>query len=264
MPFAVMGDHESVSAKASWDAELYEAKHSFVWKLGQGVVDLLDPKPGERILDLGCGTGHLTDQIAQRGAEVVGIDASPDMIGQARQNFPQLRFHLENAGEMKFEDEFDAVFSNAALHWMTDAGKIAAAISHALRRNGRLVAELGGRRNIGHIEDAIESVLSHFETVAMPKSRTYFPSIGEYGAILDANGLEVRFAQLFDRPTPLEGTNGMEDWIRQFKWYYFEQLPPERRRKALDEVLDVLRPILWREDGWIADYRRLRVVAIKL
>jgi trans-aconitate methyltransferase len=258
-----IGDHESVSARANWDAELYEAKHSFVWKLGQGVIDLLDPMPSERILDLGCGTGHLTDQIAQRGVDVLGIDASPDMIGQARQNFPQLRFKLENAGEMKFEDEFDAVFSNAALHWMTDVERVAAAISRALRRNGRLVAELGGRRNIGHIEDAIESVLSHFETVTMPKSRTYFPSIGEYSSILEANGLEVRMAQLFDRPTPLEGPKGMEDWIRQFKWYYFEQLPPERRKQALDEVLDVLRPILWRENGWIADYRRLRIVAIK-
>jgi hypothetical protein len=146
---------------------------------------------------------------------------------------------------------------------MTDVERVAAAISRALRRNGRLVAELGGRRNIGHIEDAIESVLSHFETVTMPKSRTYFPSIGEYSSILEANGLEVRMAQLFDRPTPLEGPKGMEDWIRQFKWYYFEQLPPERRKQALDEVLDVLRPILWRENGWIADYRRLRIVAIK-
>ena len=255
---------ESVGAKASWDPELYEAKHSFVWKLGQGVIDLLDPMPGERILDLGCGTGHLTDQIAQRGADVLGVDASPDMIGQARQNFPKLRFQLENAGEMKFENEFDAVFSNAALHWMTDAENVASAVSRALRRNGRLVAELGGRRNIGRIEDAIESVLARFETVTMPKSRTYFPSIAEYSSVLEASGLEVRFARLFDRPTLLEGANGMEDWIRQFKWYYFEQLPSERRRKALDEVLDVLRPILWREDGWTADYRRLRIVAIKV
>jgi len=261
---SAIGDHKSVSAKASWDPELYEAKHSFVWKLGQALIDLLDPKPGERVLDLGCGTGQLTAQVAERGAEVVGLDASPDMIGQARQNFPHLSFLLENAGEMKFNDEFDAIFSNAALHWMTEADRVAGAMVRALKRSGRLVAELGGRRNIGHIEDAIESVLQRFEAPALPKSRTYFPSVGEYSSILEVNGLEVRFVQLFDRPTALEGAKGMEDWIRQFKWYYFEGLAPERRRQALDEVIEVLRPILWRGDRWYADYRRLRVEAVKI
>src|SRR3569833_32276 len=107
-----------MGAKTSWDAELYEANHAFVWQLGQGVIDLLDPKPGERILDLGCGTGQLTKQIAERGADIIGVDASPDMIGQARQNFPGIQFSLQDAAEMAFNAEFDAVFSNAALHWM--------------------------------------------------------------------------------------------------------------------------------------------------
>lgn len=252
-----------VSAKTSWDTELYEARHNFVWKLGAGLLELLAPKPGERILDLGCGTGHLTHLIAQQGGEVVGVDASPEMIGQARQNFPDLNFVLQNSASMRFDEEFDAIFSNAALHWMLDAGPVAAAMAKALRPGGRLVAEFGGKGNIAQIERAIHSVLSRYSEGALPATRTYFPSIAEYTAVLESNGLEVRFAQLFDRPTPLEGPDGMADWIRQFKWYYFEPLPPAPRKAALAEVAERLRPSLHHENGWFADYRRLRIIAVK-
>ncbi len=228
------------------------------------MIDLLDPKPGERILDVGCGTGQLTRKIADRGAEVAGLDSSPEMIGQARQNFPDLQFMLENAGNMEFQDEFDAVFSNAALHWMKNARQVANAISRALRKNGRLAVEFGGKRNIGQIEDAIEAVLVRYCGTVLPETRTYFPSVAEYSTILEASGLEVRYAYLFPRPTPLEGANGMEDWIRQFKWYYFEPLIPEQQKSALAEVIEELRPILYGEDGWVADYRRLRIMAVKI
>ena len=253
-----------MSAKTSWDAELYEAKHNFVWKFGSGVVDLLGPKPGERILDLGCGTGQLTQKIADCGAEVVGFDSSPEMIGQARQNFPNIRFVLGNAAEMSFNQEFDAVFSNAALHWMMAADDVVRGITAALRPGGRLTAEFGGKGNIAHILTAIETVLvRYFGAGSIPAGRTYFPSIAEYGALLEQRGLELQLGQLFDRPTPLEGGSGMEDWIRQFKWYYFEGLPREQRSKALAEVIEELRPNLWDGTQWIADYRRLRIVAVK-
>jgi trans-aconitate methyltransferase len=254
----------SVATKSSWDTELYEAKHNFVWKFGAGVVELLDPKSGERILDLGCGTGQLTAKIAESGAQVTGLDASPEMIGQARQNFPDLTFVLGNGTEMPFRSEFDAVFSNAALHWMTDAEGVAGRIALALRPGGRLVVEFGGKGNIAHILNAIHTVLPHFnDGAAIPASRTYFPSIAEYGSLLEAAGLEVRTAWLFDRRTPLEGANGMENWIRQFKWYYFESLPRDRREQALTATIEVLRPHLWDGDHWVADYRRLRIVAVK-
>ena len=252
-----------MTAKSTWDAELYEAKHGFVWQLGQGVLDVLDPQPGERILDIGCGTGQLTQQIADRGAQVIGLDASPEMIGQARQNYPHLKFVLENVTEMDFSDEFDAIFSNAALHWVLDAESAAGAMAGALRKHGRLVAEFGGHGNIREIVNAIESVILRYMGTA-PASLSYFPSIGEYASLLEARGLEVRFASLFDRPTPLEGPQGMENWIRQFKWYYFKALPVTQQRQALTEVIDELRPRLYRDDGWIADYRRLRVVAVKV
>src|SRR5579875_917330 len=186
----------------AWNPELYEARHSFVWQLGEGVIELLDPKPGEKILDLGWGPGHLTQNSAEQGAEVTGLDASPEMIGQARQNYPGLRFVLQDAAAMRFDCEFDAVFSNAALHWMLDAGSVARAVARALRPAGRLVAELGGKGNIAQIEHAIATVAARYHDTPPPK-RTFYPSLGEYSGLLESCGLETRMAQLFDRPTPL-------------------------------------------------------------
>lgn len=250
------------SSKPSWDAELYEARHAFVWQFGESLIELLDPKPGERILDVGCGPGQLTHKIAERGAEVIGLDASPEMIGQARQNYPRLQFVLEDATAMQFDREFDAVFSNAALHWMLDANAVAAGIARALRRGGRFVAELGGKGNISQIESAIETVLAQYLNT-LPDRRTFFPSVAEYATLLESCGLEVRSALLFDRPTPLEGPQGMENWIRQFKWYYFEPLTHARRGPALQETLELLRPKLFCGGLWQADYRRLRIVGVK-
>ncbi len=247
-----------------WDAELYEARHGFVWQFGQGLIEILKPKTGERILDVGCGTGQLTEQIAASGATVVGLDSSPDMIGQARQNFPRLSFVLESVTKMTFLNEFDAIFSNAALHWVLDASAAAQAMGRALRKGGRFVAELGGQGNIQTIERAIVSTVARYLGDNLPASNNYFPSVGEYASLLEAAGFEVRTAELYDRPTPLEGDRGMANWIRQFKWFYFEALPPERRQQALEEVLEDLAPELRKASIWVADYRRLRLTATKL
>jgi trans-aconitate methyltransferase len=255
--------HRVVAPQNTWNTELYEAKHDFVWKLGQGALDLLNPQPGERILDLGCGTGHLTNRIAESGAQVVGVDASPDMIGQARQNFPKLRFSLQDAAALTYREEFDAVFSNAALHWMLEPGRVVASIAGSLRAGGRFVAEMGGKGNIRLIVDAIETVVRQYGSGQVVPSRNYFPSIQEYTSILEAHGFEAVYARLFDRPTPLEGEDGMENWIHQFKWYYFEALPQAERQRALAEAIEQLRPHLYKDTGWFADYRRLQFVAIK-
>ena len=252
------------STSTAWNAELYEARHGFVWQFGQGVFELLAPQRGERILDLGCGTGQLTEKIAVSGANVLGLDSSPEMIAQARQNYPKLQFVLQDAAAMTFSDEFDAVFSNAALHWMLDAERVAQGMARALRAGGRLIAELGGKGNIARIESALRDVLPRHYGANVPRSRTFFPSVGEYSAILESHGLEVRMAELFDRPTPLEGADGMENWLRQFSWYHFEVLEKGARERALAEVVEALRPSLFGENGWWADYRRLRVVAVKM
>ncbi len=250
-------------SRGGWDAELYEARHSFVWHFGQELLAWLDPKPGERILDLGCGTGHLTAKIAEAGADVIGLDASPAMIGQARQNFPHISFVLQDAARMTFLQEYEAVFSNAALHWMPDLDAVVHRVHDALKSGGRFVAEMGAAGNVLTIERAIESVARRYLANAMPAKRTYYPSIEECRALLSNHGFQVEMAEAFDRPTPLEGEAGMENWIRQFKLYYFEALPQPDAAKAIREVAEELRPIAFRDGQWIADYRRLRFKAIK-
>ncbi len=249
---------------SSWDTELYEAQHSFVWKMGEELLETLAPQPGERILDLGCGTGQLTSAIAESGATVLGLDSSPDMIGQARQNYPRLHFLLQDASAMNFDAEFDAVFSNAALHWMRNAPAVAASMARCLRQGGRLIAEFGGKGNINEIERAVRDVLSRYLDAALPPNRTYFPALGEYAKLLEDQGFEVRSAFLFDRPTPLKGERGLEQWIRQFIFYYFEPLDSKQQTQALGEVIEQLRPTRYSDGVWTADYRRLRLFAVKL
>ncbi len=249
--------------KQTWNTELYEGRHSFVWQLGEGVFELLRPKSGEQILDLGCGTGQLTHRIAQAGAQVTGVDSSPDMIGQARQNFPGLTFVLRDAAELQFDTQFDAVFSNAALHWMLDARAVAHGVARALRAGGRFVAEMGGKGNNTCIQAALRNVVPRYSTGKPPSAKTYFPSVGEYAGILEAAGFDVRMAELFDRPTPLEGEQGMANWLRQFSWYSFESVPTPLREKALTDVVDQLRETRYQNGQWSADYRRLRFIAVK-
>ncbi len=253
-----------MARRSGWDSELYEAQHSFVWKMGEELLTTLDAQPNEHILDLGCGTGQLTNAIAETGADVLGLDSSPDMVGQARQNFPRLSFKLQDACAMSFKGEFDAVFSNAALHWILDAPLVIDRIAEALRSGGRLVAELGGKGNISRIEGAIREVLTTYSEGEEPPSRYYFPSIGEYAGLLEERGFEVRSAALFDRPTRLEGPHGMEEWIRQFASHSFDRLTAINQARALEEVISLLRSTLWRDGVWTADYRRLRVHAVRL
>ncbi len=257
-----------MAAVNRWDTELYEAQHSFVWQMGRGLLETLAAKPGERILDVGCGTGHLTAEIAAPGATVIGLDSSPDMIGQARQNFPPshhpgLSFMLADALAMQFENEFDAIFSNAAVHWMLDSEAVARALARALKPGGRLVIECGGKGNIATIETAITRVFGRMG-VPLPPSRTLFQSVSSFASILERNGLEVLTANLFHRPTLLAGDRGMEQWLNQFAAYYFETVPSEQRRKAVVDVVEELRPSLFRDGEWRADYRRLRVSGHKL
>ncbi|HUA17815.1 MAG TPA: methyltransferase domain-containing protein [Bryobacteraceae bacterium] len=245
----------------AWDAQRYQDKHSFVWRYGATLLDLLDPRPGQRILDLGCGTGQLTAQIAQSGADVTGLDASPVMLEEARKNYPNLKFVFADAAGFRLPGAFDAVFSNAALHWVKDASGAAQSISQALLPGGRFVAELGGQGNIASIQAALRAV---WGPSADERSPWYYPSIGEYASVLERHGLEVRQASLFDRPTQLEGPNGIEDWLRTFCQVYLGSLPPDRAAEAVRDIAARLRPTQFRDGVWTVDYRRLRIVAVKI
>lgn len=247
-------------SSGAWDATRYQSKHSFVWRYGADLLELLAPRPGERILDLGCGTGQLTAEIARAGAHVTGLDYSPDMLADARKNFPELTFVLGNAAGFNFPDPFDAVFSNAALHWVKDADGAVSSIARALRPGGRFVAELGGQGNTASVLAALRAVLG---PSADERSPWFYPSVGQYAAILERHGMEVRNASLFDRPTPLDGENGMDNWLQMFMQSYLREFSPERANDLVRQLVDHLRPALYRDGVWTVDYRRLRVVAVR-
>jgi SAM-dependent methyltransferase len=269
-----------------WDAASYDDSHAFVSEYGRDLVDLLDPGPGDRVLDLGCGTGHLTAAIADRGADVVGVDASPEMIAAARETHPELaaegRFVVADASEYDPRGgadadadadadgpggSFDGVLSNAMLHWVPDAaqGDVLATVRDALRPGGCLVAELGGRGNVASIVAAVERELAArgIEPVAEP---WYFPSVGEYAPRVESQGLTVRRAALFDRPTALDdGEAGLRTWLDEFGDRLLAPVPADEREAVVAAVEDRLRPARFdaERESWIADYCRLRVVAVR-
>lgn len=256
-----------MSGATPWDAGLYNAKHEFVWKYGADLVSLLNPRAGERILDLGCGTGHLTAQIAESGAEVIGVDRSPEMVAAARKAYPNLKFEISDARDLKYQDEFDAIFSNATLHWIHEPEAVLQGIHRALKQGGRFVAELGGKGNIQKMQLAFDQALIDVGAAmrAGEVNPWYYPSVGEYSALVERSGMEVRFATLFDRPTELaDGAAGLRNWMAMFCGAYLERAGAQRREQFLARAEELLRPGLFHQGIWRADYRRLRIVAVKL
>jgi trans-aconitate methyltransferase len=246
-----------------WDPALYDQKHSFVFEYGRSLVSLLNPQAGERILDLGCGPGQLTRAISESGADVIGIDNSAKMIATARAHYPELKFEQADARSFTFPYLFDAIFSNAALHWILDAESVVRCISRSLRPGGRFVAEFGGKRNIGRIEDALRETLRRYGR-GDEGAWWYYPTIAEYAALLERHGLIVTFATLQDRLTKLEdGEAGLRNWIEMFKGELFSDIDPIKKAEILTSVENKLRPTLFGEGCWHADYRRLRIVAFK-
>jgi trans-aconitate methyltransferase len=243
-----------------WDSSLYEDRHSFVWKKAGDLVDLLDPRPGERVLDIGCGTGHLTSEIAGRGADVTGLDASLSMIAQARQNYPKLKFVLADARTFQFDKAFDAVFSNAALHWIKEAGDVVGSVERCLKPGGRFILEMGGHGNVARIVGALDGVMRDAGYPA--RNPWYFPSAGEYASLLEHNGFEVQTLWTIERWNKLEHPErGLREWVEMFAGVWFENVPEKARDGVVKEIESRLRPSLWREGAWWADYRRLRLIA---
>ena len=241
-----------------WDPAQYAENARFVSDLGMPVVELLSPKLGERILDLGCGDGTLTLKLMAHGCEVVGVDSSREMVAAAKSL--GLDAQVMNGLTLSFTNEFDAVFSNAALHWMKQPEEVIARVWRALKSGGRFVGEFGGYGNVAAIVNAMEfSLSSRGAEVASP---WFFPRAEEYRRLLEARGFAVRSIVLIPRPTSLPGNIG--GWLETFAQPYTSALPAAEKQGFVSEVVHALRPILCDANGnWHADYVRLRFSAMK-
>ncbi|PYE56418.1 class I SAM-dependent methyltransferase [Deinococcus yavapaiensis] len=245
----------------TWNSDLYRDRHAFVWQHGGGVLTWLDAQPGERIVDLGCGTGELTVKIAEAGASVLGIDASSEMIEAASTKFPSLTWKVADARTFEVEPH-DAIFSNAALHWVKPPEAVVERVAASLRRGGRFVAEFGGRGNVAGIVEATSEARRRLGLADVP-APWYFPSVGEYASLLESFGLVVRRAESFERPTRLEGEDGLRAWLTMFGGGLLAKLDDSEREAVVVEAERIARATLWQSGEWVADYVRLRVLAVR-
>jgi trans-aconitate methyltransferase len=250
------------SAANCWDPALYDRRAAFVSEAASDLIDWLEPRPGEAILDLGCGTGELATAIAGRGARVVGLDSSAEMIAVARERTPALEWLVGDGEALSFDSAFDAVFSNAALHWMTRAQAAARGIARALKPGGRLVAEFGGAGCVGIVCAAVAGELAARGEDPARWLRWYFPTIAAYAAVLESVGLEPRTMTLFERPTRLAGADGLRDWLKIFLAPLMQHLGSEAPAFT-ESVESRCRPRLFDGTDWILDYVRLRLRALK-
>ncbi|WP_330633471.1 class I SAM-dependent methyltransferase [Halocatena halophila] len=250
----------TTDTETSWNSQRYDEEFDFVARHGTAVVDLLDPQPVERILDLGCGTGKLTRTIDERAASAVGVDTSRSMIRTARSNAPACAFAHADAHHLPFSNSFDAVFSNAALHWMDDIERVCREVWGVLERGGRFVGELGGAGNVRGICSATQAELaSRGYEMSLPWT---FPTIGEFATLVANAGFELTGAWLFDRPTILEGDElGVAHWLEMFGDELLGPVPATERPSVVDGIEDRLRSEQYCDGTWTAKYRRLRFVA---
>jgi trans-aconitate methyltransferase len=246
-----------------WAPDHYDDKLGFVSAMARDLVDLLQPQKGERILDVGSGTGNLTHEIAKSGADVVGIDVSSEMVRQARAKYPEISFLEADAETFRTSDLFDAVFSNAALHWMTNPQRVVESMWAVLKPGGRLVVEFGGRGNVKTLVFALNAALQELKVSKIPQP-WYFPSLGEYAGLLESAGFVPTFAILFDRPTRLpDGEEGHKHWLDGFAGPFLSELSADARSWVVSRVYELTRPTLFHDDHWVVDYKRLRALAIK-
>jgi trans-aconitate methyltransferase len=244
----------------TWDPERYARNARFVSDLAAAVVELLAPEPGEKILDLGCGDGVLTAKLAAMGCSVVGVDGSSAQIEAAQKLGLDAR--VMDGEKMSFHGEFDAVFSNAALHWMRNPEAVISSVWRALRPKGRFVAEFGGHGCVAKIKKALVGALNRRGLDGEAAVPWYFPTVEEYATLLKNAGFSVSTIALIPRPTPLPGD--VTGWLETFGESFTACLPLDERAAYIAEVRETLRAELTDSKGiWTADYVRLRFAAIK-
>lgn len=245
-----------------WDAKGYTKNFKFVHQYGEDVLNLLEIKKGMKVLDLGCGNGALTKKLAEMGADIIGMDASYDMLEVARVNYPELTFLQGDATKFTLDQPVDIIFSNAVFHWINNQDDLLEHVANALNINGYLVCEFGG---YGNIETIHSSLRKAFERRGLEYQHNfYFPTIGEYSQILEKHNLKVTYATLFDRKTELLGEDGMMDWIKMFVTQAFQNVERELAEEIRKEAVQNLRSKLYQDGVWYADYVRIRIKAQKI
>ncbi len=241
-----------------WNAGDYRKNFSFVPSYGASVIELLTKPAGSFVVDLGCGSGVLTEKLAQKGYEVLGIDDSDAMLSLARQEYPALTFRKGNAVRFTLERKADAIFSNAVLHWIDaeDQQPMLDNLFEQIVPGGELVCEMGGYGCAERVHSTLEQC---FAGRGLVYRRTfYFPTIGQYAPMLERAGFQVNYAILFDRPTVQNGADGLADWIRMFNMEPFRGIDASTQDAIIREAAERLRDKLWQDGHWIVDYVRLR------
>lgn len=250
----------AAGARQRWLPDRYARNARFVADYGAVLIDMLKPRRGERILDLGCGDGALTEKVAASGASVIGVDSSPEQVAAAAAR--GLDAEVVDGQALTFDDSFDAILTNAALHWMTDSEAVIAGMWRALKPGGRIVGEFGGAGNVAAVVAALSDGLNRRGIDPRAANPWYFPSPAEYRSKLEAAGFRVPTIALVPRPTPLPGE--MEDWLETFGESFLNAVTDEERPDFVAEVVEALRPKLFEPQGrWVVDYVRLRFVALK-
>jgi SAM-dependent methyltransferase len=244
----------------TWDANDYGKNAAFVHGLASGVLEWLDAKPTESILDLGCGDGQLTLRIASTGARVAGVDNSPEMLAAARSRGIDAR--EGSAESLPFADRsFDAVFSNAVLHWVRNQDAMMAEVHRVLSPGGRFIAEMAGHGNLAAVRLAFMTTLARHGQRDNEEGVNCYPTPKDYRQRLERHGFQVERIELIPRPTPLP-ESGMEGWLRTFRRGVLKEVPETLRETIVAETAALLAPVLRDEEGnWTADYIRLRFIA---
>ncbi len=244
-----------------WDANIYTEHAAFVPSLAGDVIHLLNPQPNEKVLDLGCGDGKLTLQLHEQGCHVIGIDASPSMVAATQHR--GINAYVVDGHYLDYQQEFDAVFSNAALHWLTEPSKVIRGVYTALKPNGRFVAEMGGAGNIAALLKAMQKVFQQHPEYGEFKNPWFFPAVAEYKQLLEQAGFTVPYIELVPRPTPL--ASGIATWLNMFAEGIMYALSAQQKQHFLTAVHDQLADTLYStQNGWVADYVRLRFQAVKI
>jgi trans-aconitate methyltransferase len=245
-----------------WNTDLYDKSHSFVSEYGKSLISHVNCNSGQVILDLGCGTGTLAYELSKKGATVIGIDPSAEMVDKAKNSYPDLTFLVEDATKLPYESSFDTVFSNAVFHWITDQEKLLQCVHNALKPNGALICEFGAHGNIHSIQSAFSKITKTYGYDF--QNPFYFPTSDEYAKLLSHAGFKIEHIMDYDRPTPLAGgANGVRNWVIQFFEKDLKFFTQDQQETILNDLDKELKPILWRGDIWIADYRRIQVIAYK-